>query len=229
MVGPMVIVSLLMVNAVVVDTLGIIPTRHDGLSALYSTPDRAISMPTLGVHLAPRTFPQDNPLNITEEQALELGISIIPVDKGHWDALVTSSGLDTPSPPSYDLSRREHNREEVNPPDPTDWCTPIASDNQCTFGVWSHEMQYTDRPNRAWLFDRNCKLIGDHHPWEWDNWENMYSGLPWVTIFRMSRTKYPELKYAGRGWGPLDPGWELYFPFGEVNLFYYRRSFDCSR
>lgn len=180
---------------------------------------------TLGPHLAPATFHHENPFNITEQEAIKRGIKLIPIDPEHWNALLAASNLNntTSSPDISELRRRE-----VDPPDPTDWCTPNKDPSQCMFGAWCHEMSNRDVPNRAWVFYNDCELTGDLHPWTWGVWHDIFSGLRWVTVFFINQMRYPTLKYAGREWGSWDDGWELYYPYGTMGMYYYRRYFDCS-
>ncbi|KAF9881957.1 hypothetical protein CkaCkLH20_01103 [Colletotrichum karsti] len=180
----------------------------------------------LGLHLAPNTFPHDNPFNITEDHALEYGIKLIPVDKEHWNTLVNITNLnDSAASETHNLQRT---RREIDPPNPTDWCTPNKNPSQCTFGAWCHEISRKDVPNRAWVFYNDCELTGDLHPWAWGSWEDVYSGLPWVTVFYVHPMYRPRLKYAGREWNNYAKGWELYYPYGTDGQYYYRRYFDCS-
>lgn len=189
-------------------------------------PAQSSSKLSLGLHLAPATFPHDNPFNMTEEHALKHGIKVIPVSEEHWNALVNSTNLDdSATGDAHDLQRV---RREVDPPDPTDWCTPNKDPSQCMFGAWCHEMSRKDVPNHAWVFYNDCELTGDLHPWAWTNWENIYSGLPWVTVFYVHPMYRPWLKYAGREWTYRAKGWELYYPYGTAGQYYYRRYFDCS-
>ncbi|KAL0944248.1 uncharacterized protein CTRU02_202135 [Colletotrichum truncatum] len=183
---------------------------------------------SLGPHLAPATFPHDNPFNLTEQDALNLDIKIIPVDNDHWDALVRSTGLDESTTGKNGNRLKQAHQREFNPPDPTDWCTPNKNTSQCMFGAWCHSQSNINVPNRAWVFYNDCELTGDLHPWQWSAWMDIYSGLPWVTIFYINPTRWPILKYAGRKWDGWSKGWEIYYPYRTNGIYYYRRYFDCS-
>ncbi|KAF6841964.1 hypothetical protein CPLU01_00057 [Colletotrichum plurivorum] len=189
----------------------------------------------LGPHLEPKAFHHDNPFNITEEEALKLGLKLIPVEDDHWDALINSSGFDNPTTGNINtlkLGRRDDDDDdddEPGAPDPTDWCTPNKNTTQCTFGTWCHSMSNRKKPNRAWVFYNDCELTGELHPFSWTEWHDIYSGLPWVTVFSVSAMSRPTLRYAGREWDNWANGWELYYPYSPMNgICYYRRYFDCS-
>ncbi|WYZ45411.1 hypothetical protein EsH8_VIII_000727 [Colletotrichum jinshuiense] len=188
----------------------------------------------LGYHLEPRTFPHDNPFNITEEEALKHGWKLFPVDPEHWDALVNNTHLNLEYQPIEDdlpLQRRgctENIDREKNPPDPTDWCTPSKNPKDCMFILWLHDGGNYYFPNRAWIFDNTCEFIGSKVPFPWGDWQEVCSRLRWVTLFWVNRQLWPHLAYAGRYYNSWDSGWELWYPDDNPTHFMYRRYFDCS-
>ncbi|KAK1641172.1 hypothetical protein BDP81DRAFT_446112 [Colletotrichum phormii] len=186
----------------------------------------------LGPHLAPRDFPHDNPLNITEEEALKHGHKIIPVNKEMWAHLIKTAGLDREYEP-IEYDPEQHNESlssidkrqpkcgtnydlEKEPPDPQNWCTPSPIVGDCQLGLWCQAdwPGWAQWPSRGWVFNNACDHIGENVPFQWDDWQPICSPLPYVTLF-------------------FAPGWEIYYP-GEPDggpfpaSYYYHRTFDCS-
>ncbi|OHE98793.1 hypothetical protein CORC01_05882 [Colletotrichum orchidophilum] len=205
---------------------------------------------SIGPHLAPMDFPHDNPLNITEEEALKYEHKVIPVDKEIWDHLVKTNGLDRErqlieeNTEEYNeslsiINKRvpcgRNNDLEKNPPDPQNWCTPSPVFGDCQLGLWCQADQpgFRNVPSRGWVFNNACDLIGENVPFHWADWQEICGALPYVTLFFAHRDRWPHMAYAGKYYSSYTPGWEIYYPGipegGEYPAsYYYRRTFDCS-
>ncbi|KZL65341.1 zinc-binding dehydrogenase [Colletotrichum incanum] len=197
---------------------------------------------SIGSHLAPKAFPHDNPLNITEEEARKHGHKLIPVERDLWDELVKSAGINSDyhrnvsSSTGSSLAPCGKNwDEDWDPPDPTDWCTPSKNSGECMLGLWCNAWWpgFRDQPSRGWVFDNTCEWIGENVPAAWYDWQEICSKLKYVTLFWMHPQRWPHMAYAGHYYDSYAPGWEIYYPRGKEGTqhppsYYYRRYFDCS-
>ncbi|KAK1974878.1 hypothetical protein LZ30DRAFT_606999 [Colletotrichum cereale] len=208
---------------------------------------RIINLPaklkrSIGSHLAPKTFPHDNPLNMTEEEAHKHGHKLIPVERDLWDELVESAGINSDHYSNASLSKRntlaacgKNWDEDWDPPDPTDWCTPSKDPGECMLGIWCNAWWpgIRDQPSRGWVFDHTCEWIGENVPAAFYDWQEICSKLKYVTLFWMHPQRWPHMAYAGHYYSSYDSGWEIYYPHGKEGTqhppnYYYRRYFNCS-
>ncbi|KAK1995485.1 hypothetical protein LX36DRAFT_659560 [Colletotrichum falcatum] len=205
---------------------------------------RIINLPaklkrSIGPHLEPKTFPHDNPLNITEEEARKHGHKVIPVERDLWDELVESAGINSDYHKNASLSKRaecgKNWDEDWDPPNPTDWCTPSRNTGECMLGIWCNAWFpiTSDQPSRGWVFDNTCEWIGENVPAAFYDWQEICSKLKYVTLFWMHPSRWPHMAYAGNYYSSWDDGWEIYYPHGKEGTqhppnYYYRRYFDCS-
>ncbi|EFQ27613.1 hypothetical protein CGRA01v4_03022 [Colletotrichum graminicola] len=192
---------------------------------------------SIGPHLESKTFPHDNPFNITEEEARKHGHKIIPVESDLWDELVESSGINRDHRKNASLSKRakcgKNWDDDDDPPNPTDWCTPIRNTGTCMLGLWVNRLVPHTGPNRGWVFDNTCEWIGENVPAAYYDWQEICSKLKYVTLFFINPDRWPYMAYAGHYYSSWDAGWELYYPGGKEGTrhpprYYYRRYFNCS-
>ncbi|KAK1720734.1 hypothetical protein BDP67DRAFT_551592 [Colletotrichum lupini] len=206
---------------------------------------------SIGPHLAPRDFPHDNPLNITEEEALKHGHKVIPVNKEIWAHLVKTAGLDRKretieyNPEQHDESLSSIGKRvprcgenydlEKEPPDPQNWCTPSPIVGDCQLGIWCQAdwPGWRQWPSRGWVFNNACQLFGENVPFQWGDWQPICSPLPYVTLFFAHKDRWPHMAYGGKYYNSYAPGWEIYYPESPEGgsfpaSYYYHRTFDCS-
>ncbi|KAK1594401.1 uncharacterized protein LY79DRAFT_668677 [Colletotrichum navitas] len=220
-------------------TGGIVNVKH---GTTLPVEPRILNLPakpkrSIGSHLEPKTFPHDNPFNITEEEARKHGHKIIPVENDLWDELVESAGIDRDYHKNASLSKRaacgKNWDDDYDPPNPTDWCTPIRNTGECMLGLWVNRLVPHRGPNRGWVFDNTCEWIGENVPAAYYDWQEICSKLKYVTLFFINPDRWPHMAYAGHYYSSWDAGWEIYYPHGKEGTrhpprYYYRRYFNCS-